>query len=165
MGKIPTDAPTADSGAIPMAHVERVAAALHASVGLVVRRMRRPHTGDGLSIPETSALVRLATSGPQTISDLARREEISPQSMGATISSLDSHGMITRSADPHDGRRVLLTPSAEGLKALEMRHNARASQFVQALLTGGFTASELDRLLEVAPLLDRIAAHMPAKAS
>src|SRR5215467_1197575 len=94
--------------------VYEIAGALRISIGLVVRRLRQlPDSGD-LTIPETSALARLDRGGPATSADLAKLEQISPQSMGATLAGLEARGLVTRSPDPSDGRRILLKPTARG---------------------------------------------------
>ncbi|MBO0841026.1 MAG: MarR family transcriptional regulator, partial [Sciscionella sp.] len=91
---------------------DSLAADLMVSIKLLVRRVRQLQTGDELTLPETAALARLDREGPATASALARMEQISPQSMGATIAALQSRGLITRKPDPGDGRRVLLSPTA-----------------------------------------------------
>ena len=58
--------------------------------------------------------------------------------------------------DPDDGRRVILSITEAGLGVLRDRRNARTEQLARAL-SSGFTADELDRLMAVAPLLERLA--------
>ena len=89
--------------------VTDLAAALRASIGLLLRRMRQTRPDDELSLPESSALTRLDRNGPATASALARLEQISPQSMGATLSALEGRGLVQRAADPQDGRRIVLS--------------------------------------------------------
>jgi DNA-binding MarR family transcriptional regulator len=136
--------------------VHDVAAALQVSVGLLVRRLRqtRPH-GD-LTMPEMSALARLDRGGPATPASLARAEEISPQSMGATIAALESRGLVRRSPDPDDARCVIVAATQAGLTALRDRRSERTDQLARAL-SAGFTRAELDRLLGAALLLERLA--------
>ena len=76
--------------------------------------------------------------------------------MGATLASLESRGLIERAADPDDGRRVILSITDAGLGVLRDRRNARTEQLARAL-SSGFTADELDQLMAVAPLLERLA--------
>jgi len=131
-----------------------VAAALRISTGLLVRRLRQ---GQGeLTMPESSALARLERGGPTTSSALARLEQISPQSMGATLAALEARGLVERSCDPQDGRRVLISLSAAGLQALRDKRNARTERLAQAL-SAGFTQAELEQLMAVVPLIERLA--------
>ena len=134
----------------------QVAAALRVSIGLLLRRLRQVRVEGELSLPESSALVRLDRSGPATPSELAKREQISPQSMGATLAALQARGLIERRPDPRDGRRAVLSVTGAGHDVLRDKRNARTEQLAQALSTG-FTQAELRQLIAAAPLLERLA--------
>ncbi len=134
----------------------RIATSLRLSVGLLLRRLRQVPTGDELSLSESAALARLDRGGPATAAALARLEQISPQSMGATLAALETRGMVTRAPDPEDGRRVILSITEPGLRVLRDRRNARTERLAQAL-SSGFTRAELEQLMAVAPLLERLA--------
>ncbi len=136
--------------------VTDLAAALRASVGLLLRRMRQVRPDDELSLPESSALTRLDRNGPATASALARLEQISPQSMGATLSSLEGRGLVQRAADPQDGRRIVLSLTDAGRQTLRDKRSARTEQLARAL-SDSFTQPELDVLTAAAPLLERLA--------
>ena len=136
--------------------VRDVAAALHVSMGLLLRRLRQVRTAGGLSVPETSALARLDRNGPATSSELARVEQISPQSMGATLSALEARGLVARDPDARDGRRVVLSVTEAGRQLLRDKRDARTEQLSRAL-AAGFTRAELDQLMAAAPLLERLA--------
>jgi DNA-binding MarR family transcriptional regulator len=133
-----------------------VARALYVSLGLLLRRLRQVQTDGELTMPETSALARLDRGGPMTSADLARMEQITPQSMGATLATLEARGLVERRPDPGDGRRVVMSLTEAGLQALRIRRDARAERLAQALSTG-FTPSELGQLLAITPLLERLA--------
>ena len=88
------------------------------SIGLFVRRLRQvPAEGD-LTLPETSALARLDRGGPTTTGARAKLEQISPQSMGATLGALEARGLVKRRPDPDDGRRVVPSATEAGLRVL-----------------------------------------------
>jgi len=135
---------------------DQIAANLRLSIGLLLRRLRQVPTSDELSLSESAALARLDRGGPATAAALARAEQISPQSMGATLASLESRGLIERAADPDDGRRVILSISGGGLELLRNRRNARTERLAEAL-SSGFTRDELEQLNAVGPLLERLA--------
>ena len=122
-----------------------VAAALRVSIGLLLRQMRQVRVAGELTVPETSALARLDRQGPATSSALAKQDQISPQSMGATLGALKARGLIERHPDVQDGRRVLRD-----------KRDARTGMIAQAL-TDGFTAAEISQLRAVVPLLERLA--------
>ena len=93
----------------------QVAAALRVSIGLLLRRLRQVQVDGELTLPESSALVRLDRGGPATPSALARLEQISPQSMGATLAALEARGLVERHPDPQDGRRSVMSVTDAGL--------------------------------------------------
>ncbi|HUA70001.1 MAG TPA: MarR family transcriptional regulator [Solirubrobacteraceae bacterium] len=135
---------------------DRIAANLRLSIGLLLRRLRQIPTGDDLTLPESSALARLDRGGPATGATLARAEQISPQSMGATLAALEARGLIERASDPEDGRRVILSITETGLQILRDRRNARTEQLARAL-SSGFSPAELEQLRAAGPLLERLA--------
>ncbi|KLL10328.1 MULTISPECIES: MarR family winged helix-turn-helix transcriptional regulator [Protofrankia] len=136
--------------------IDQVAATLRLSIGLLLRRLRQAQPTGELTMPESSALVRLERGGPTTAAALAKIEQISPQSMGATLGALEARGLVERSPDPRDGRRVILSATEAGLQALRDRRNARTEQLAKAL-SSGFTPAELEQLMAAAPLLERLA--------
>ena len=137
---------------------EDVARALLLCMGLLRRRLRQVPVADALTFPETAALGRLDRGGPAAAADLARQEQISPQSMGVTLSEMEARGLVKRKPDPGDGRRILLSISATGRRELNRRRNARVEQIKKGL--ADFTESELAQLAVAAPLIERLAYHL-----
>jgi DNA-binding MarR family transcriptional regulator len=136
--------------------VREVAATLRVSIGLLLRRLRQVQPSGELTLPESSALVRLERGGSATPSALARMEQISPQSMGATIAGLEARGLVERRGDPQDGRRAVFSLTDSGREALRSKRDARVGQLAQAL-SAGFTPDEVAQLMAAAPLLERLA--------
>jgi DNA-binding MarR family transcriptional regulator len=136
--------------------IEKVAAALLVGIGLLIRRVRQAQAEGELTMPETSALARLDRGGPTTATQLARLEQISPQSMGATLGALEARGLVERRHDPDDGRRVVVSVTPAGLEMLRNRRNARTEHVARAL-AAGFTPAEVDQLRSAAPLIERLA--------
>ncbi len=132
---------------------------LRVSLGLLIRRIRQVQADGELTMPETSALARLDRGGPATASALARREQISPQSIGATLASLEARGLLERHPDPADGRRVVLSVTAAGQDVLRTRRSARTQALARAL-AAGFSPAELRQLQAAAPLLERLAQQL-----
>jgi DNA-binding MarR family transcriptional regulator len=139
-------------------HTEEVARALLMSMGLLRRRLRQVPVADALTLPQTAALGRLDRGGPAAAADLARQEQISPQSMGATLSELEARGLVKRQQDPADGRRILLSISAAGRRELNRRRTARVEQLTKGL--ADFSESELAQLAVATPLIERLAYHL-----
>ncbi len=136
--------------------VNEVAGALRVALGLLIRRLRQLKAEGELTLPESSALARLDRGGPATSSELARREQISPQSMGATLAALEARGLVRRQPDPDDGRRAVLSITAAGQQVLRDRRTESTNRLAQAL-SAGFTDAEADQLMAVVPLLERLA--------
>jgi DNA-binding MarR family transcriptional regulator len=132
-----------------------VAGALHVSISLLRWRLRQVLEGE-LSLPERSALARLDHGGPATPGQLAKREQITPQGMGATLATLEARGLVERHPDPADGRRVVMSLTAAGRQALQNRRNARTEQIAKAL-SAEFTPAELRELMTAVPLIERLA--------
>lgn len=134
-----------------------IASALLVGVGALVRRAQQVPPGGGLAMPERTALSLLDRSGPTTSSTLAREAQITAQAMGATLGALRARGLVERRPDPADGRRLVLTVTDAGLRALKDKRNARTELIAQALTGGAFTPAELRQLAAAAPLLERLA--------
>jgi DNA-binding MarR family transcriptional regulator len=140
----------------PGPDVYEVAGTLRVSIGLLLRRLRQTRTGGELTLPESSALTRLDRGGPATASALAKLEQISPQSMGATLGALEAKGLIERRPDPGDGRRAVLSVTDAGSRLLRDKRNARTERLAKAL-SAGFTPAEIQLLAAASPLLERLA--------
>jgi DNA-binding MarR family transcriptional regulator len=106
--------------------VEEVAAAVYLSVGLFRRRLRQLPAPGELSLPESAALRKLERGGPATVTVLAKAEQISAQSMGATLSTLEARGLVRRQSDPADGRRAVMSVTQAGLSALSDTRGSRS---------------------------------------
>lgn len=143
-----------EGGTVP--DIGEVAGKLRVSVGLVVRKLKQAPDAGELTLAESSALSRLERGGPATSSDLARLERISPQSMGVTVGALLERGLIERSRDPEDGRRIVLSITGEGRRTVHDRRGARTEK-IAAALRDGFSDAELGQLLAAASLLERLA--------
>jgi DNA-binding MarR family transcriptional regulator len=133
---------------------EATAAAVHRAMSLFVRRARESKTSE-VSLPERTVLSRLDRHGPDTIAVLARWEEITPQAMGATVAALEARGLVTKSPDPSDGRRSILTVTDQGV-AVVQAGRGQLTDRLAATLEGEFTADELDQIRTAAPLIERL---------
>lgn len=136
--------------------VTEVAGALQVSVGLLVRRLRQVKAQGEVTLPESSALARLARGGPTTSGALARLEQISPQSMGATLATLEARGLVERQPDPQDGRRAVISVTDAGRQVMRDRRT-ESTERLAAALSATFTRAELRQLMAAAPLLERLA--------
>jgi DNA-binding MarR family transcriptional regulator len=133
----------------------RLAADLRAALGPLVRRLRQFKPDGELTLSQTSALVRLDREGPATASELAAAEGIRPQSMATIVSLLYERGLVTRTPDPADGRRVVVSLSDAGREGLRGARQEKARRLTQAI-TEELTPEEQAALAAALPLLERI---------
>jgi DNA-binding MarR family transcriptional regulator len=129
------------------------------SIGLLVRRVRQAKSDGDLTLPESSALARLDRGGPTSSGALAKVEQISPQSMGTTLTGLERRGLIERRPDPGDGRRIVMSRTEAGRQVLRSRRDAGTEHMAKALSTE-FSAVELEQLMVGAQLIERLAQHL-----
>ncbi|MER5949077.1 MarR family transcriptional regulator [Streptomyces sp. NPDC001904] len=139
---------------------EAVASALLASVSVLVRRVRQVPVESGLTMPQRTALSRLERLGPTTSSALAREVQITAQAMGATLGVLRERGLVERSQDPEDGRRMVLSVTEAGRRALRDKRNERVEMLGRVLGSDAFSPEELAQLQAVAPLVERLAERL-----
>ncbi|MEY9846554.1 MarR family winged helix-turn-helix transcriptional regulator [Streptacidiphilus sp. MAP5-3] len=132
------------------------ATAIRVAVGMIKRRTRETVASGELTAPELAALAQIERGGSTTVADLARQQQITPQAMGSTVASLEQRGLVTRSADPDDRRRSLLTVTGAGSDALHSGRNALSDRMALAL-ADSFTDDEVALLAAAAPLLERLA--------
>ena len=136
--------------------MNEVASAIQSAVGVFVRQLRLLTVPGELSMPEYAVLARLSRGGPATTTTLANQEQITTQSIGATISSLEKRGLVERRPDTDDGRQSILSVTSAGSRELRHRRDTRTVQLSKAL-SSGFTASEMTELQSAAILLERLA--------
>ncbi|MFF7635830.1 MarR family winged helix-turn-helix transcriptional regulator [Kitasatospora sp. NPDC008050] len=136
--------------------VHETATRLRVSVGAFKRRTQEALSEGDLSVPQLSALARLDRLGPATTAELARREQITPQAMGATIAGLEQRDLVVRQPDSVDGRRMILSLTPAGQAAITSGRSALADR-IAGVLAESFTDEEIAALDAAARLLERLA--------
>jgi DNA-binding MarR family transcriptional regulator len=132
---------------------------LRVVLGRLVRRLRQAHAPGELTLSEISVLSRLDRDGPATPGALADGERVRPQAMGATLAVLEQRALVERAGDPGDGRRVLMSVTEAG-RRLMVDRRSRNTQLVTTALITEFTPAEQRRLVNIIPLLERMADHL-----
>jgi DNA-binding MarR family transcriptional regulator len=133
--------------------VARTASELRIVLGQLVRRLRAEHR---FPISQATVLSRLDRDGPMTTSALAVAERLRPQSMAQTIGDMEADGLVTRTPDPADRRRVLIDLSDGGRAALAEDRARREGWLAQTIETE-LTSEEQDLLIRAVALLRRLA--------
>lgn len=136
--------------------VRETATRLRVGIGAFKRRTRETMSEGGLTVPQLTALSRLDRLGPSTTAELARREQITPQAMGATIAGLEQRDLVVREPDSVDGRRSILSLTPAGHAAVGSGRSAVVDR-VAVVLAESFTSEEIATLDTAARLIERLA--------
>lgn len=144
---------------MPSRESAQLAGQMKVAIGRIARRLRQAHEVGELTMSEVSVLSRLDRESPAPPGLLAESERVRPQAMAATLAALERRGMVERTQDPADGRRVLVVPTEAGRAVVRDRRSATIKRLASAL-DEEFTDAERRRLLAVVPLLDRLAERL-----
>ncbi len=95
-------------------------------IGFILRQANQRYAalfangiGNGLTPTQWAALVRLGETGPCPQNQLGRLTAMDAATIKGVVERLDKRGLIQRSADPDDGRRLLVSLSPAGRAELE----------------------------------------------
>jgi DNA-binding MarR family transcriptional regulator len=119
------------------------------------RAMRSGHAVGGLAPRHEAVLAWLRRKRRLTTAELARLEQITPQSMGAVVTELAEHGWVVKSKDPNDGRRELLALTDAGAEVVAQTDAARRADLVR-LLDTKLTAAERELVARALDVLMKI---------
>jgi DNA-binding MarR family transcriptional regulator len=136
--------------------VHETSTRLRVGIGAFKRRIQETLAEGDLTAPQLAALSRLDRLGPSTIAELARREQITPQAMGATIAGLEQRDLVARRPDPLDGRRSILSLTPAGQAAVGSGRSAFVDRLA-VVLDESFTREEIATLDAAARLIERLA--------
>ncbi|HUB89732.1 MAG TPA: MarR family transcriptional regulator [Dyella sp.] len=135
--------------------VMATAAALRVVLGKLKRRLREETGSRGLSGSQVAVLGHLEREGSKTVTELAELEGVRQQSMGATVASLETAGLLKGAPHPTDGRRTILslTPKARAwIKASRAAREDWLFHTIQIRLS----PAEQKRLAAAVELLQRL---------
>ncbi|RPD96078.1 MarR family transcriptional regulator [Candidatus Pantoea deserta] len=141
-----------------MSELNESAATLRMLVGKLSRRLRESAPPGDLTWSQVSVLGYLVRDGAMTVTELAAAEGVRTQSMGATVASLLTAGMVQGEADPSDGRKTRYTATAAARALISANRALRDDWLVRAIDTR-LSADEQQQLLSAIPLLQRLADH------
>lgn len=117
--------------------VVRVAAALEHSFTEVV-------AAEGLTVRQFGILALLSSDTTMTAADIARRIDVTPQSVGPQIDTLVSRGFVQRGPHPGRGRPVAVQMTASGRQVFARA--ARLAREEQQRTTGHLSNTEREQL-------------------
>lgn len=120
----------------------------------LVRRLRAESNTLELTWSQSIVLSRLE-GGAMSTADLARAESVKPQSMGGTLSVMETEGLVERSPHPSDGRQFLFALTAKGMDARRRTRAAKQSWLAEAV--SQLSSSEQADLVRAAEVITRLA--------
>jgi DNA-binding MarR family transcriptional regulator len=135
--------------------VSGLAEHLRIAVARTARRLRQ-EAGGGLSPTLTAALASVERHGPLTPSELAARERVQRPTATKLVARMEAERLVTRTADPVDGRSFLISVTPEGsarLREIRTRKDAYLARQLRRLPAEDRATLErasviLERLLE-----------------
>lgn len=133
-----------------------LAAKLRATIGKLKRRAREQSNLGDLTPSQVSVLLRLEQDGAATASSLARAEGMRPQSMAAVVAALEAAGLVSRAADPQDGRQTLLSLT-DAYRRWVQEGRAARQDWLSRMIVARLTTEEQDQLAAAVDLLARLA--------
>jgi DNA-binding MarR family transcriptional regulator len=110
-----------------------VADALRPVLLQVGRELRREARAVGISPEQVGLLVAIKYAPAIGVRELAVRERISPPAMTKHVDRLQRDGLVTRTQSPDDRRRIGLTLTDEGQRALRRVRSRRTAWLASRL--------------------------------
>ncbi|NHA68974.1 MarR family winged helix-turn-helix transcriptional regulator [Phycicoccus flavus] len=101
------------------------------------------HADLGLPWAQTRVLALVDELGPTRVTVLAAADDTSQPTMTAQVQRLEADGYVTRTADPADGRAILVALSPAGTRALVDARRARARALEPVLAGSGVDPARL----------------------
>jgi DNA-binding MarR family transcriptional regulator len=139
----------------PSATAVEAARAVRVGLGRLRRRLRENYDRSELTASQTGLLSRLDRDGPASASELAVAEGVRPQSVAMSVANLEERGLVTRTPDPHDGRRQIVAVSRGGKDFLESSREA-GEGWLAGVLAQRLSDDECATVLEAMTLLERV---------
>lgn len=124
------------------------------TIGRLVRYMRAAAAQHELSLTESAVLARLGREGPATTAELARAENMRPQSMSAAVSTLEERGLVERKPHPSDGRQTHIVLTDRGAAVRSSTKDLKRAWLAQA--TAGLADEERQILARAGDILKRL---------
>ncbi len=126
---------------------------LYLSVAYRVRRVLDQHMlASGLSLARSKVLGVLAQNGSLRQAALAQKLRMAQRSVTQAVESLARDGLVTRTADPADGRAKLVSLAAQGSAVLAA--SADTGEHVLRQIFGSLDREQLATLEELMKVID-----------
>ncbi|HEV2270102.1 MAG TPA: MarR family transcriptional regulator [Steroidobacteraceae bacterium] len=124
------------------------------TIGRLVRQMRAAAAQHELSLTESAVLARLGREGPATTAELARAENMRPQSMSTAVATLEERGLVERKPHPSDGRQTNIALTDKGAAVRSSTKDLKRAWLAQA--TAGLADEERQILARAGDILRKL---------
>ncbi|MEU8706500.1 MarR family transcriptional regulator [Streptomyces sp. NPDC048565] len=128
---------------------------VRAVISRLRRRILNASEVEDITLGQASVMARLSGKEGVTASELASAEGVRHQSMTSTVASLAARGLVERSPDPEDGRRLLIALTAEGRRRVEEGRQAR-TEWLAGQLQDKCTEEERRTVIAAMSVLERL---------
>jgi DNA-binding MarR family transcriptional regulator len=128
-----------------------LAVALLDTLGRVVRTLRQDAPSSDIGPGGLSTLVTLDQQGAQRIGALADAISVTAPSMTRIVNALEAEGLVTREADPVDGRAQVVVMTEDGRTLITTGNAAKLAALRGRL--ADLPADERERLAAALPAL------------
>src|ERR1700712_300797 len=151
--------PGSSSAGAPGLDDPMLPARLRLAIGRLNRRIR---VDSAAVLPplQTSVLVTLEEHEPLRLSELARREAVTPPTMSRVLAALDDAGLLVRTPDPQDARSALVELSPAGRAMIEQLRTERTAILAERLAR--LAPEHREALAAAVPALEALVA-MPSE--
>jgi DNA-binding MarR family transcriptional regulator len=110
----------------------------------------------GIPISQLAVLSRIIDEGPITAAALAAAEHVTQQAIAQSLATLQKRELVTKSRDPADGRKSLVSATESGRVLLE-GIKASSEAWLSRAIEAAVTPDERPALEATIELLQRIA--------
>lgn len=122
----------------------------------LARRLRCARAADMMSDTQLAVLADLRMNGRRTISTLAERERVTAPSMTSIVNGLEEQGLVARTPDADDRRRVQVDITPAGVEIVAETIRRRDVLLADMLREVDYTEEELATLREASALMRRV---------
>jgi len=129
------------------------AARLRLAINRMARRLRQQAKAD-LGPASIAALATIERSGPLTPSELARIEGIQRPTATRLLARLTEDGLVTRAADPDDGRCSIVAITKEGRSALTRLRKRKTAYLAKEMRN--LPDEDVETLARAAVILEQV---------
>ncbi len=133
--------------------VEDLANRLHSTAIHLLRLVRVQDAATGVAPARLSALSVIVFTGPLSLNDLARAEQVRPPTMSRIVDALEAAGLARRRTNPADRRAVMIEATEKGAAILHEGRRRRVDALARKLVD--LTPAELDSLSAALQALER----------